>query len=79
MICQGNKNSRDLKAVNYAGQGKLTWLIDMEGYSMRNAPSLRVSTSCSNKLHAWHHYVLDMMSRIISSLQTVNYTASSVS
>ncbi len=26
-----------------AGKGKLTWLIDMDGYSMRNAPSLRVS------------------------------------
>ena len=30
-------------ATLLAGKGKLTWLIDMAGYSMRNAPSLRVS------------------------------------
>ena len=30
-------------ALYREGQGKLTWLVDFKGYSMRNAPSIRVS------------------------------------
>ncbi|CAK0736266.1 hypothetical protein CVIRNUC_000718 [Coccomyxa viridis] len=37
-----------------SGQGKLTWLVDMDGYSIRNAPSLRVSMQTLNILQS--HY-----------------------
>jgi hypothetical protein len=30
-------------AVLYTGVGKMMWLIDFEGYSLRNAPAVRTS------------------------------------
>jgi hypothetical protein len=31
------------RALAAAGVGKMTWLVDFVGYSMRNAPSIRTS------------------------------------
>jgi hypothetical protein len=38
----------------FAGVGKMTWLIDFEGYSMRNAPAVRTSLGVLHILQ--NHY-----------------------
>jgi hypothetical protein len=39
-----------LHLLSTAGVGKMTWLLDFEGYSMRNAPAIRTSLAVLHTL-----------------------------
>lgn len=42
------------RQADATGVGKMTWLIDFEGYAMRNAPAIKTSLSCLHILQ--NHY-----------------------
>ena len=42
----------------WAGNGKMTWLIDFEGYALKNAPSLKARLT---KDHFRTHFVLPLI------------------
>jgi hypothetical protein len=44
---------RHALATVVAGVGKMTWLLDFEGYSLRNAPPVRMSMGVTHILQVW--------------------------
>lgn len=44
---------RVLSCPACAGVGKMMWLIDFEGYSLRNAPAVRTSLGVLHTLQVW--------------------------